>query len=428
MTEQSLEELHRTELAQIAKERGILVLEWRELRKVELAEALSGKPMSAVEARRRLRPNLVVLEDRIIPSNVIVTGLSPTFGPVGRGTIVTISGTGFTGVIAVDFHPTNSAKDFVDATSTKRFPYIVAESTQAGDGGAVVVTVTASVEMSDTSSADVFTYAPMVTGLSPTFGPAAGCTFVTIAGIGFTGATAVDFGTNPATNSTLVSAAAISPSPSDRENSASMKSVEISNIAISDRTYPLRKPCRAFYTAKSSDAVEYVVERFEPLFIGRGANASLAEADWIEQVHSAFQHLYRKIPPEMTPTEVAQWSLFEQAIDIEAYNRLTPRVLRHLGMVSKVRHAPCEVAWLDGTKEEVGVAMCPSEFAGFSLGQWFDALVERDAGTWAIRRILNVVPVEAPTQMPRERLKKFWESLPTTAALPKSSRDWASAK
>ena len=50
---------------------------------------------------------------------------------------------------------------------------------------------------SATSSADQFTYvaAPTVTGISPTAGPTAGGTAVTITGTGFTGATAVDFGT-----------------------------------------------------------------------------------------------------------------------------------------------------------------------------------------------------------------------------------------
>ena len=60
---------------------------------------------------------------------------------------------------------------------------------------------------SPTSAADQFTYtaAPAVTGLSPTSGPAAGGTSVTITGTGFTGATAVDFGTTAATSYTVVS-------------------------------------------------------------------------------------------------------------------------------------------------------------------------------------------------------------------------------
>ena len=49
------------------------------------------------------------------------------------------------------------------------------------------------------------TQAPTVTGLSPTSGPLAGGTPVTITGTGFTGATAVDFGTTAATSYTVVS-------------------------------------------------------------------------------------------------------------------------------------------------------------------------------------------------------------------------------
>ncbi len=46
---------------------------------------------------------------------------------------------------------------------------------------------------------------PAVTGISPSLGPAAGGTQVTLTGSRFTGATAVSFGTNPATNVTVVS-------------------------------------------------------------------------------------------------------------------------------------------------------------------------------------------------------------------------------
>ena len=66
-----------------------------------------------------------------------------------------------------------------------------------------------------------------------------------------------------------------------------------------------------------------------------------------------------------------------------------------MGKVSKVRHAPCEVVWIDGNKEEVSLAAAPAEFAGFALGQWFEAIVERDPGTWRVRRILECGPYRA---------------------------------
>jgi hypothetical protein len=198
----------------------------------------------------------------------------------------------------------------------------------------------------------------------------------------------------------------------------------ITEFAISDTKYVLQKPCRTSSRTDPNGHTEYLVAGFEPLFVGRGVNARLAEADWIEQVHVAFQLLYRKMPFEMTPNQAAQWSVLERSVDVDAYTRQTPVVFRQLGKVSKIRHAPCEVIWIDGSTEEVSLAVAPGEFAGFTLGQWFEALVERDPGTWQVRRILNIVPTEPADSMPPERLERFWNSLPTTSALPRSPRDW----
>jgi hypothetical protein len=131
-----------------------------------------------------------------------VTSLNPAFGPAAGGTLVTITGTGFTGATVVDFGST-AATNFTVVTDTS----ITAES-PAGTG-AVDVTVMTPNGTSATSSGDVFTYAPTVTGLTPNQGPEAGNTFVTITGTGFTGATAVDFGTTPATNLTVVNGTTI---------------------------------------------------------------------------------------------------------------------------------------------------------------------------------------------------------------------------
>ena len=131
-----------------------------------------------------------------------ITGLSPTSGPAAGGTLVTITGTGFTGATAVNFG-TTAATNLTVVSDTS----ITADS-PAGTGD-VDVTVVTPAGTSPTSPADQFTFnavtAPAVTGLSPTSGPAAGGTLVTITGTGFTGATAVNFGTTAATNVTVVS-------------------------------------------------------------------------------------------------------------------------------------------------------------------------------------------------------------------------------
>jgi hypothetical protein len=132
----------------------------------------------------------------------VVMGITPTGGSTAGGTQVTITGSGLTGVTAVKFGA-NSATSFTvvnDTTITAIAP--------AGAAGLVHVTVTSVGGNSGTSAVDQFTYvipAPAITSLSPASGPQAGGTVVTITGSGFTGATAVKFGADNATNVTVLS-------------------------------------------------------------------------------------------------------------------------------------------------------------------------------------------------------------------------------
>jgi IPT/TIG domain len=134
-----------------------------------------------------------------------VTGVSPDDGPASGGTLVTISGTGFTGATVVHFGTTAATNlAVVNATTI--------QCDSPPGSGIADVTVITSQGTSPTSAADEFTYtattlpAPTVTGVSPDDGPAAGGTLVTITGTGFTGATEVDFGTTPAANVIVSSA------------------------------------------------------------------------------------------------------------------------------------------------------------------------------------------------------------------------------
>ena len=134
-----------------------------------------------------------------------VASLSPTAGPIGGGTSVTITGAGFTGATAVHFGTTAATGVTVNSATS------ITATSPAGTG-TVDVTVTTPNGTSPTSSADHFTYsvvAPSVASLSPTAGPIGGGTSVTITGAGFTGATAVHFGTTAATGVTVNSATSI---------------------------------------------------------------------------------------------------------------------------------------------------------------------------------------------------------------------------
>jgi hypothetical protein len=133
----------------------------------------------------------------------IVTGVSPANGPLIGGNTVTITGSNFTGAAAVKFG-TVSASSFTVVNSNT----ITAVAPAGLLAGPVDVTVVTAGGTSGLSSLDQYTYAsqvPSVTSLSPTSGPLAGGTVVTINGSGFTGATAVKFGANNATTFNVLS-------------------------------------------------------------------------------------------------------------------------------------------------------------------------------------------------------------------------------
>ncbi len=134
-----------------------------------------------------------------------VSSLAPAGGSLAGNTTVTIDGTGFTGVTAVDFGTTPAESVTYDSAGQ------LTVTSPPGVGGVVNVTVYSSGGVSAISASDQFTYvaSPTVTALSATAGPLAGGTSVTITGTGFLGQPIVDFGGTAATNVTLVSSTQI---------------------------------------------------------------------------------------------------------------------------------------------------------------------------------------------------------------------------
>ena len=164
----------------------------------------------------------------------VVTSISPTAGPLGGGTSVTITGSGFTGATAVTFGVT-PATSFIFNSDTSVTAVSPAES-----AGTVDVTVTV-ISTSATSPADQFTYEPppVVTGLNPTAGPDFGGTSVTITGTSFTDASAVDFGITAATSFTVINATTIvaiaPPKPVGVVDITVTTPVGTSGIVVADR-------------------------------------------------------------------------------------------------------------------------------------------------------------------------------------------------
>ena len=116
-----------------------------------------------------------------------LTGISPASGSTAGGTKVTLTGTNLSGATSVSFGGTGASIDSDSGTQ-------ITVTSPAGSAGTVNVTVTTA---GGTSGAVHFTYAvpaPAITGISPSSGPTAGGTAVTISGTNLSGATSVSFG------------------------------------------------------------------------------------------------------------------------------------------------------------------------------------------------------------------------------------------
>src|SRR5690606_25849044 len=104
-----------------------------------------------------------------VPDAPAITGLTPTSGPVAGGTVVTITGTGFTGATGVTFDGTAGTAFTVDSDTQ------ITVTTPAHAAGPVDVTV---MTLGGTSAPGTFTYvapdAPVISGIAPDSGPVAG--------------------------------------------------------------------------------------------------------------------------------------------------------------------------------------------------------------------------------------------------------------
>ncbi len=132
------------------------------------------------------------------------TSVTPLTGSTAGGTSVTLTGSGFTGATAVTFG-TVAATSFTVVSDQELTAISPAQTPRIID-----VLVTTPSGTSGNDPRDQFVYAPPITGpqvgsIAPPTGSVLGGTSVAISGINFTGATAVTFGSVPATSFNILS-------------------------------------------------------------------------------------------------------------------------------------------------------------------------------------------------------------------------------
>ncbi|SRR5579875_2343826 len=192
---------------------------------------------------------------------------------------------------------------------------------------------------------------------------------------------------------------------------------EIMAFHVGMASYQLRTPLLAtFYPRINGEAGRLSVTPSWLPIVGSGATLDEAWQDWAGQFHVRFQTLLAKRPWEMDADEKGEWERIEQMIDVPAYRRETPYIIRQIGWLTRRRPIPDHVRWEDGRGERVDLAQMPPEFAALHEGDRFEAEVERHAVTGRLIRAVVVRRLPALRQTSAD--EKVWSSLPTTAEAP----------
>ena len=146
-----------------------------------------------------------VAADRYTYVTPVVTSISPNSGTITGGTVIKVNGAMLGTVTSVKFGTTAATTFSVNAAGT-----IITATAPAHSAGLVDVTVVSPSGTTATSTADQYTYiAPAITSLSVASGTRLGGTSIKINGVNLGGATAIKFGTTPATTFTVNAAGTI---------------------------------------------------------------------------------------------------------------------------------------------------------------------------------------------------------------------------
>ena len=134
----------------------------------------------------------------VAPSGPIIAAVSPSFGPNGSATSVTITGTGPTGLVATDTFTFGAGKLGTVVSCSSSTSCTV--KTPTNGTGLVNVIATGGGVSSPPTTDNAFSFLPAVTGLSPSTGSATVFPYsVTITGTNLVGVTNVYFGAAAAT-------------------------------------------------------------------------------------------------------------------------------------------------------------------------------------------------------------------------------------
>lgn len=192
----------------------------------------------------------------------------------------------------------------------------------------------------------------------------------------------------------------------------------VTGLMVGNVLYQWRRPFKGEYR-QSSNGCEYTMQGFAPAIRGKGLTEEEAVESWVGEFHSLFQRLWRHHGTGFKAKEdVKLWSGLKASVDIELYSGSESVTLKQVGCIMGADTLTRSVRWIgDDEDEYVSLGSTPGGFAGYEVGEWFNAIVERDPDTWELVEISHCDVLPREPDLSEEEMEALLTARPGTTSL-----------
>ena len=199
--------------------------------------------------------------------------------------------------------------------------------------------------------------------------------------------------------------------------------VSLGRIVVGDSCqYNLKRQIDLTILYHGNPRFKCFTEEFGETIVGNGMTERESQQDWEDQFHFRFQELYQMLSFEMNCDQMELWGKFERLIDLTLYRNELPVVTTQIGQIIEMRPKPTLIRWINDERERVPPnQFIPPGFISYKMGQFFEAVVERDYQTGRIQRIVHSKLLPNFKIHDTSASIDFLSSLPSSKDLPETT-------
>lgn len=186
----------------------------------------------------------------------------------------------------------------------------------------------------------------------------------------------------------------------------------IDSFKIADVTYKVRRPLMAYYEPPVGPrAGRFFAVGLEKWLLGKGMTLEESKRDWQLKVDHEVQRLHALQDFEQTDRDNQMLRSLGRYFDLNEIRYSRPIISRLMGSLESTYPRPYKVAWVDGSTSQLNREQIPAEMSAFREGRPFEAIIERDARTWKLLRIVSAFPCSALPHLADDEAEELLSSV-----------------